>query len=58
LTKIENSKFVRENLENEFPKKIEYSKNGDKLNAKISGDDMEVSFDFAKIDQYNLHTLL
>ena len=48
LTTIENGKFICENPENEFPKQIEYIKNGDKLDAKISGGDMEVIFNFKK----------
>ena len=35
---------------NEFPKKIEYSIKGDFLHAVISGNDMEVLFDFEKIN--------
>lgn len=50
LTKTEHAKFVCENQENEFPKKIEYAKNGDLLRAKISGGDREVAFDFTKTD--------
>ncbi|MBW1294755.1 DUF6265 family protein [Aquimarina litoralis] len=48
LTEIESGKFVSENPENEFPKKIEYLKNGKKLQAKISGGEMEITFDFKK----------
>ncbi len=48
LTAIEKGNFVCENRQNEFPKKIEYSKEGAKLHAKISDDDMEVPFVFEK----------
>lgn len=51
LTRIEPGKFVCENAENEFPKVIEYAKNGQELHAKISGDGMEVTFDFAKVEK-------
>ncbi|MGB5699609.1 DUF6265 family protein [Muriicola sp.] len=51
LTEIENSNFVCENSTNEFPKKIEYSRNGAQLLAKISGDEMEISFDYKKTDE-------
>ena len=48
LTRIENEKFVSENPNNEFPKKIEYSKKGENLQAIILGGDMKVTFDFEK----------
>lgn len=47
-TFIGKEEIVFTNPSNEFPKKIEYSKKGDKLYAKISGDDMEAFFDFEK----------
>ena len=49
LTTIEEGKFTCENQANEFPKKIEYLKKEDKLQAKISGNDMEIIFDFEKL---------
>ena len=48
LTSIEKGKFVCENSENEFPKKIEYKKEGDKIKAMISGGDMEIPFEFER----------
>ncbi|MCU4164954.1 DUF6265 family protein [Carboxylicivirga caseinilyticus] len=46
LIRIEEQCFVCENQLNEFPKIIEYSKNGDLLKATISGNNMKVDFDF------------
>ena len=48
LTVIKNRQFICENMANEFPKIIEYSNVGDTLHAKISGNGMEVLFDFEK----------
>lgn len=50
LTSIEKEGFTAENPENEFPKKITYRKPGEKLHATISGDDMEIPFEFEKIN--------
>lgn len=49
LTSIEREQFVCENKENEFPKKIEYKKEGDQIKAKISGGEMEIPFEFERI---------
>ena len=51
LITIEKEKFVCQNKANEFPKIIEYSKMEDKLQAKISGDAMEILFDFEKLNK-------
>ena len=40
--------FICENKELEFPNKIKYWKNGDKLNATVSGGDMTIPFEFEK----------
>ena len=50
VTTLEKNKFICENQENEFPKVIGYTLAGDTLHAKISGNDMEVLFDFIKVD--------
>lgn len=42
--------FTCENAKNEFPKKIRYSAEGKKMFALISGDGMEISFEFEKIN--------
>ncbi len=49
LTKIEKEKFTCENEMNEFPKKIVYFKNGDKIKAIIYGGDMEIPFEFERL---------
>ncbi|MEM1337361.1 MAG: hypothetical protein AAGF96_06400 [Bacteroidota bacterium] len=48
LTKLETKKFVSENPNNTFPQKVEYSKKGKHLQAKILGEEMEIIFDFEK----------
>ena len=48
LSEIKEKKFICENQLNEFPKKIEYELIGNILHAKISGNDIEVLFDFKK----------
>lgn len=49
LTNIEKVQFTSENPDNEFPKLIRYSRQGDKLKAVISGGDMEIPFEFKKV---------
>ena len=49
LSSIEKGRFISENEQNEFPKKIEYFRSENGLKALISGDDMEVVFDFKRI---------
>jgi len=49
LTKIEEGRFISENDQNEFPKKIEYHISGNTLKALISGGDMEIPFDFKRV---------
>lgn len=51
LTEIGEKSFTCENPENEFPKVISYSKKGEQLVAKISGNDMEVDFVFEKTNK-------
>jgi len=48
ITKFTDTSFTCENKEIDFPNKIEYWKNGEKLNAKVSGVDMEIAFQFEK----------
>jgi len=50
LTNIEKNRFICENQANDFPKKIEYSVAGTQLNANISGPNMEVLFEFKKME--------
>lgn len=46
VTEIENGRFKCENKENSFPEVIIYFKDGEKLKAIISADDMLLSFDY------------
>lgn len=46
VTAIEEDSFICENEENEFPKKISYSKGEKGIVAVISGGDMEILFEF------------
>jgi hypothetical protein len=49
VTNIGKQKFSCENQANEFPKVIAYSQKGDQLHAEISGNDVEIPFEFEKI---------
>lgn len=49
VSSFNEQEFICENLDNDFPKKIKYWKNGNKLNASISGGDMEIPFEFDRI---------
>ncbi len=45
------SEFTCENNEIEFPNKIRYWKNGDKLNASVATPEMEIPFEFKRINK-------
>ena len=49
LVKIGKETFDCENDLNDFPKKISYKRNGEKLFAEISGGDLKVLFEFKKL---------
>lgn len=51
LTEIEKEAFICVNEANEFPKKIQYAKNGDQIKALISGGGMEIPFEFEKLSK-------
>ena len=51
LIEIKEAAFTCENEENEFPKKIKYSKSGEKLMAIISGGDIKISFEYESINR-------
>lgn len=42
--------FACENNEIDFPNRIKYWKNGNKINASVSGGEMEISFEFEKLN--------
>jgi hypothetical protein len=44
------TEFVFENSDIDFPKKIKYWKNGPRINASISNDEMEILYEFEKIN--------
>ncbi len=52
FTGINHSKneFTCENNEIDFPNKIKYWKNGNKINATVSGGEMSISFEFEKLN--------
>ena len=44
------TEFTCENNEIDFPNKIKYWKNGNKINATVSGGEMKISFEFEKMN--------
>jgi hypothetical protein len=50
LSEIKEDKFVFKNDTLDFPKLIKYWKNRDKINALISGDSLEIPFEFKRIE--------
>ncbi len=44
------NEFTCVNNEIEFPNKIKYWKNGNKINATVSGGEMKISFEFEKLN--------
>ena len=48
LTAITDDSFVCENPQHDFPKKIAYQKNGNKIKATISGDGKSIDYLFEK----------
>ena len=49
MTEIADDKFECKNDILDFPKLIKYWKNGDKMNAIVSGDSLKLSFEFERI---------
>jgi hypothetical protein len=50
ISSFDANSFTCLNPENEFPKKISYSLEGEKLKAVISGGGMEIPFEFKRIE--------
>lgn len=48
ITSIDDNGFVCENPAHDFPKKISYRKDGNKIRAVISGDGKEMEFLFSR----------
>lgn len=51
ITEMTKNKFVCENEQNEFPKKIEYAFDGKNINAEISGGGPTIPFHFIRMKQ-------
>lgn len=49
MVEIEKDKFECKNETLDFPKLIKYWKNGDKMNAIVSGDSLKLSFEFERM---------
>ena len=48
MTSYNDQEFICENQTHDFPKLIKYWKNGSKINALVSGSDMEIPFEFER----------
>ena len=48
-TSFTKTEFTCENKELDFPNKIKYWKNGNKLNAMVSGGELKIAFEFEKL---------
>ena len=44
------NEFICENNEIDFPNKIKYWRKGERINAMVSGGEMEISFEFEKLN--------
>jgi len=51
MTNHSENEFTCENTEIDFPNKIRYWKNGDKINASVSNAEMEIQFEFKKLNK-------
>jgi len=50
MTSFKDQEFICENKDLDFPNKIKYWKNGNKINATVSGGEMEILFEFKRLD--------
>lgn len=50
MPEIQDDKFECKNDTLDFPKLIKYWKNGNKINALVSGDNLNLSFEFKRIE--------
>lgn len=50
MTSYNDKEFICENKELDFPKLIKYWKSGDKINALVSGGEIEIPFEFERIE--------
>lgn len=51
MTYHSENEFTCENNEIDFPNKIRYWKNGRKINASVSNSEMEIQFEFKKLNE-------
>ena len=49
MTELKYNEFVCVNDSNDFPKKIKYWTDGEKIKAEISNEEMEIPFEFSRI---------
>jgi len=49
MTEHDSNSFTVENPTHDFPNKIKYWKNGEKLNALVTGKENELIFEFERI---------
>jgi hypothetical protein len=49
MSELKSDKFVCVNDTIDFPKRIEYWKNGEKINATVSGGDLTIPFEFERM---------
>ena len=49
MTSYNDHEFTCEKKDRDFPNKIKYWKNGDKLNAMVSGSDLKIPFEFERL---------
>ena len=49
MSELKSDKFVCVNDTIDFPKRIEYWRNGEKINATVSGGDLKIPFEFERI---------
>ncbi|MEM1328086.1 MAG: hypothetical protein AAGI23_19165 [Bacteroidota bacterium] len=50
LTDLQTNSFTAENLDIEFPNRIEYKHQNDTIYATVSGGDMNIPFEFMRVD--------
>ena len=51
MTNHSENEFTCENTEIDFPNKIRYWKNGDKINASVSNTEMEIQFELKRLNE-------
>jgi len=51
MTHWDEGEFICENHEIDFPNKIRYWKEGEKINATVANAEMEIPFEFVKLDK-------